>query len=442
MSQSASRLQVRLVSVDAARWHFATAGLAILVLVLLGAHQQLSHTVTVGYVAALVISPLWLGSLGKFQGAASVFVVGMACCLSGFWLLGLNSVDHQVDQSTAINNVTLLIGLLLTVGVVLWAKQAMPDWLVGLSYGLGLLLGVSRSGAAADNAWKFGYAIPVIVLSLSIAYWAARWGRLRQGLAEVLALSVSAVLCQLHDSRSMFGMLGLVIVLVLWQLVPRGRSGRRSVVKTLLALAFMAIAMYNVLTSLLVEGYLGAAAQDRSVAQINMSGSLISGGRPEMAATWALFEHDPLGFGLGIIPSPSDIAAAKTGMTAINYRPNNGYVENYMFGSQFEVHSVLGDLWALFGIPGLVLAAVIAFWAIRTIVVGIAHGRGSALPLFLSILTVWNIFFSPLLTSVAAVGLGLGLMLPTKNQQRAPSASKHLESRQSVLSAGKFRPHG
>lgn len=428
MSQSALRRPDRpLASIDAARWQHATVGVAFIVLVLLGARLQLSHTITVGYVAALVIAPLWLGALGKFRGAASLFVLGIACCLSGFWLLALNAPDHQVDSSTAINNVTLLVGLLLTVGTVLWAKQVMPEWLIGLSYGLGMLLGVSRSGAAAENAWKFGYSVPVIVISLSIAYGVGRWGRRRQGLVEALTLTLLAVLCQLNDSRSMFGMLGMVMILVLWQLVPRGKSGRRSVMKTMLALACMAVAVYDVLTSLLVEGYLGAAAQDRSVTQINMTGSLILGGRPEMAATLGLFAQNPLGFGLGIIPSPTDVTVAKTGMASINYEPNNGYVEKYMFGSQFEVHSVVGDLWALFGIPALALASVIAVWALRAIVVGITHGRGSALPLFLAVITLWNIFFSPLLTSVATMGLGLGLMLPKKNQQRETSAAGPLQ---------------
>jgi hypothetical protein len=221
----------------------------------------------------------------------------------------------------------------------------------------------------------------------------------------------------------MFGTLGTVLILVLWQLVPRGKNGRRSVPKTMLALACLGIALYDVLTSLLLEGYLGASAQARSVEQINMTGSLILGGRPEMAATRALFEHDPLGYGLGILPSLTDILVAKAGMADINYQPNNGYVENYMFGSQFEVHSVFGDLWARFGLPGLALAAVIAVWAIRTVVVGIAHGRASALPLFLVNYTLWNIFFSPLLTSVAAMGLCVGLILPLKKQQCMPSAA-------------------
>ena len=137
---------------------------------------------------------LWLGALGKFRGAASLFVLGIACCLSGFWLLALNAPDHQVDSSTAINNVTLLVGLLLTVGTVLWAKQVMPEWLIGKSYGLGMLLAY-RGRAAAENAWKFGYSVPVIVISLSIAYGVGRWGRRRQGLVEALTLTLLVLSC-------------------------------------------------------------------------------------------------------------------------------------------------------------------------------------------------------------------------------------------------------
>ena len=59
MSQSALRRPDRpLASIDAARWQHATVGVAFIVLVLLGARLQLSHTITVGYVAALVIAPV------------------------------------------------------------------------------------------------------------------------------------------------------------------------------------------------------------------------------------------------------------------------------------------------------------------------------------------------------------------------------------------------
>lgn len=425
MSQSALRRPGRRPSsVDAAQWQYATVGVAFLVLVLLGARQELSHTVTVGYVAALVIAPLWLGALGKFRGAASLFVVGIACCLSGFWLLALNSPDHQVDASTAINNVTLVVGLLLTVGTVLWAKQVMPEWLVGLSYGLGMLLGVSRSGAVAENAWKFGYSLPVIVISLSIVYSIGRQSRTRQRIVEVVVLSLLGAFSALNDGRSLFAMLGMTAVLVLWQLVPPGRTGRRSVVKTILALAGVAIATYEVMSSLLVDGYLGAAAQERSAAQLNLAGSLILGGRPEMVATLALFEHNPLGFGLGIIPSPTDISVAKTGMASINYQPDNGYVERYMFGSQFEVHSVIGDLWALFGIPGVILSGALIVWAARSIAVGVTYRRAGALHLFLASVLLWNVFFGPLLTSVAIIGIGMGLMLPNKSRDETVGAAR------------------
>ena len=279
MSQSALRRPDRpLASIDAARWQHATVGVAFIVLVLLGARLQLSHTITVGYVAALVIAPLWLGALGKFRGAASLFVLGIACCLSGFWLLALNAPDHQVDSSTAINNVTLLVGLLLTVGTVLWAKQVMPEWLIGLIYGLGMLLGVSRSGAAAENAWKFRILRSRHCHQLIHCVW--RWP-LGQAPARISGGPHTDVVgCPVPAKR---------LAIYVWNAgnghdspysgswLPRGKSGRRSVMKTMLALACMAVAVYDVLTSLLgVEGYLGAAAQDRSVTQINMTGSLAS----------------------------------------------------------------------------------------------------------------------------------------------------------------------
>ena len=42
-------------------------------------------------------------------------------------------------------------------------------------------------------------------------------------------------------------------------------------------------------------------------------------------------------------------------MSALNYDPNNGYVEQYLFGQGYEVHSVLGDLWIHFGVAGALL---------------------------------------------------------------------------------------
>ena len=49
----------------------------------------------------------------------------------------------------------------------------------------------------------------------------------------------------------------------------------------------LAVLAYRLGTRVLVSGYLGAEARQRSIAQIDSAGSLILGGRPEIAATVA-----------------------------------------------------------------------------------------------------------------------------------------------------------
>ena len=209
-------------------------------------------------------------------------------------------------------------------------------------------------------------------------------------------------------------MLALVLVLVMWQMLPAGRRPRAAVARTLLIIVAVVIVTYEAGSSLLVDGYLGEAAQQRSIAQINDSGSLLLGGRPEMAATAALFMFQPGGFGVGIVPSLHDIAVAKAGMLAINYQPNNGYVEKYMFGTQFELHSTLGDLWVYFGLLGAALALFILWLVARWCLVAIASRKGSAVVLFLATITLWNMFFSPLYSSVTIMGVALGMVAVPK----------------------------
>ena len=145
----------------------------------------------------------------------------------------------------------------------------------------------------------------------------------------------------------------IAAILILWQMLPKPRTRRTSALTTVAVFGLITVLIYNLATTLLLEGYLGQQAQERSIDQIDSSGSLIVGGRPELAASIALFLNQPMGFGSGTIPTQSDILVAKTGMAAVGYQPNNGYVETFMFGGGFELHSVAGDLWALFGLPGL-----------------------------------------------------------------------------------------
>ncbi|MFP3393593.1 hypothetical protein SB782_33000, partial [Brevibacillus sp. SIMBA_076] len=96
-----------------------------------------------------------------------------------------------------------------------------------------------------------------------------------------------------------FAILLLTGVLVVCQLRPTSNTKRASTARVLLGLLLVAGIAYNVGQSLIVDGALGEATQQRTIAQINTSGSLILGGRPELAATAALMQHYPFGFGSG-----------------------------------------------------------------------------------------------------------------------------------------------
>ena len=71
-----------------------------------------------------------------------------------------------------------------------------------------------------------------------------------------------------------------------------------------------------------------------------------------MMATLGLMHRHPLGFGSGTIPNYNDIQTAKEGMALINYNPNNGYVEHWMFSHGYAMHSMFGDLWTSYGLVG------------------------------------------------------------------------------------------
>ena len=108
----------------------------------------------------------------------------------------------------------------------------------------------------------------------------------------------------------------------------------------------------------------------------------------------------------------TDVLVAKSGMAALGYEPNNGYVENYLFGSGFELHSVIGDFWAWYGIPGLVLALLLVAFFVSRVSVLVTARSASALVLFLVIKMMWDLMFSPAETSLTTLVLGMALLAP------------------------------
>lgn len=389
-------------------------------LFLIGIRTTVGPGVTVGAAASILITPLWLPALRRYRGAWLLLAAAALAVLVGCWLTWIGSIERAYSRSDAVADVATLIGLIASVGVILWSRQVFTTTRIAVTVGLGMLANIVMNPGAltSTNPWKFGYLVPVAVIVLALV------GRGRRVAPQLLVSLALALSCVIGDARSYFGSLVLVCVLLAWQGRPRVFTRSRAWGWTVAMFAATAFGVYQFGQALLVRGYLGDDAQARSVEQLRTSGSLILGGRPEMSAAWGLLRDQPQGYGVGVVPGSADIAVARNSMfETLGYLPDSGYVENFMFGGRFELHSTLGDLWAHFGVGGLLLGAVIAFLVIRGAARRVVDRRASALLLFLTCWTLWNLLFSPLYSALPTLILVLGLTLePDARPARAHDA--------------------
>ncbi len=362
---------------------------------------------TAGDVLVLALAPLWFPVTGRYVGARLVIGLGLLAIVTGAVLTSFSADDHETRTGAALLAATLLFGMVASFGFLLWAREKVGDAALAIAFGFGLLLAVllRTNSLFWTNPWKFGISVAVTVLLLGFcAKLRSRW--LSLVLTVFLAL-VSALL----DSRSSFALLLLTAALLTWQLRPLLSTRRDSAVRGILGLGIVATVVYTFGQTLIVNGYLGVLTQARSVRQVNETGSLILGGRPELAATVALMRDHPMGFGIGTLPNHHDITVAKTGMANINYDPNNGYVEKYMFGNGYSLHSVFGDLWAHSGLAGLALVATVMVLIVLGVSRRLSVNGASALLLFVAVKTLWNLLFGPFYSSISILELALALIL-------------------------------
>ncbi|WP_298459550.1 hypothetical protein [uncultured Cellulomonas sp.] len=403
---------------DSPRAALLTRTVAVATVGLTGLRVPLPQGVVPGLVVAVLLAPVWLPALRHYRGARLLVALSVAAVLNGWWLHEWSAADHRVVLGLATGNTMLLAGIVGGAGVLLWARLHLSDAWVGVWLAAGLAGGeLFQRGQWGTNPWKFAFVVPVALLVLSLARMT------RQRVVEMGMLLALGVVSILQDSRSAFAIFALTATLILWQIVPVPVSTRRHSVlrdvRVMVLLALVAGAVYNAGTALLLEGSLGSAAQQRSEQQIQQSGSLLLGGRPELAATAALMRARPEGFGPGTIATPTDVVVAKTGMESIGYDTGNGYVERFLFGSQIRLHSVTGELWAYFGIAGLVLAVAVLVVLVAALASALSVRAASGVVLWLTCLTAWNAFFGPLYGSAAALLTTLGLVLVRRDTDAA-----------------------
>lgn len=385
-------------------WLMVEIGLALVTAFVIGSRYVVHRGLTLGYFLSFLLAPLWMGHVRRLVSARILYALVLVGIASGVLLQWWNSQDHQVDTELAIINTVEILGVVSCAGAMLWVvKKVGVGWAL-VSFGLAMVIFVDRSSDLYDSGpWRYGYALPVTIVALGLSVFAAkRW-------FEFLAVAVLTVAAIATGARSVFGILLLTgVMLVIHWARGRGLRRRSSVLLTGGVIVALAASVLMLGQAMMLDGYLGEQAQERTTAQVNASGSVLLGGRPELGATIALLVTRVWGMGLGILPNWSDIQTGRSGMAAIGYDPLNGYVDNYMFGEGFRLHSMFGDLWASFGIVGLLLVALILWMCVKTLSIG-SGNLGDAAMYFVTFQTMWNAFFAPWYSGILVLILFLAL---------------------------------
>lgn len=391
-------------AVVAARWRAVEIALALVVAVLIGSRYMVFRQLTIGYFVAFLLIPLWWGLTRRLVTPRVLGVLAGVGVLTGWLMQWIHTPDHAVESTLAVIVSVELIGVFCAAATLWWAiRTAGLGWTM-VSFGVGMLAFVDTSGARfASGPWRFGFALPVTVIVMGLAVIIGkRW-------LEVVLLVLLCVPTVLAGSRSLSAILLLALVMIAVGWARGGRLRKRtSVLVTAGVVGALTAVILSLGQALLLEGYLGQEAQERTEWQVDAAGSVLLGGRPELGATLALIARQPFGMGPGVRPNWDEMQTARSGMAGLGYDPNSGYVDNYMFGDGFRLHSVFGDLWANFGIAGLLIAIVLLWFCLKVLSLG-TRGVGDGITFIVTFQTLWDLPFSPWYSSITSLMVVLAI---------------------------------
>jgi hypothetical protein len=386
---------------------------AIAIPVSLALNLSVGFRLTLGTLVLVVTAPLWGPRIAETSWG-SAFLVAVAGFVIGGVVLGWSaSADHEVSAGAGTAAALVVVTGLLGVGGMYWATTEVGVSWVILLFGSGrLAYAVMHPGTWASNPWKYAFFFPVMLIVLTLV------DRSPALLPKLAALAALGVLNVLWDTRSTLGVC-VVAALVLMLQRARLRPGRWSVRTRLALLCAGAAGTVYGLTRLLVSGVLGAGVTTRSRAQLASGGNLILGGRPEWTVTLRLVREQPFGFGFGTMPSSRDYELARRGFASVHLQSQLGYIKNYMFAGGFRLHSIVADLWALGGVPGALLGAVLLVTVVTGMIRDVNRRIATSATLFLGLLAAWDLWFGPTYTNLPDVVLATSVAISGLTRPRA-----------------------
>lgn len=380
-----------------------TFGPAVLA-ILLGTRVHIYAGIGIATVVAILMLPGWLQTGLRLRRYRTGLLFTAASVVCGLALLQIDVATHDVSVSVAWTIVNHLVGGVLVAGALTVCATSFGCRPTAICYGIGSLLSVAVTPTLwAGDVWKYSLALPVTLIVLGVL----SQSRVRACGGLILLAVVDTVFA--YRSHAGLCVIG-VVLLSIDTIAVRAGYRRQSGFLLGILIVGASILVYQLSTDAALSGRLGGSIQERSTAQVSRSGSLIEGGRPEWTGTVALMGEHPLGFGPGVVPLNVDAGVLKKGLLNSNIGIGGSYVNDYLLGGQFKLHSTAADLWVNFGPVGLLFGLWLFVTFGKAILDGFLAGADTALIVFVTLSSMWFLAFGPILTNWPDICLTLALV--------------------------------
>ena len=379
--------------------------IAVVLLICVGVRRELAAALSVGDCVALVSIPITWTAVRNARRFSLMLMLSILAAGTAYIMSLLAESSFAVEAWARRVTTLSLLAVPCAVAVFVWGARRLGVRRAALAVGFGMFLDSLSLFQTNPNPWKFGVGAAVSIMVLSFV-------ANRRRLVQIVALLGLSGVFLVSDSRSALAFLAIILGTVVWQALAswarwRVPTPRRLAVSQIAVLGVVgAVAMAGVVAAS-ESGTLGEDAQNRTIAQS-------SSARPELGASWALFRNRPWGYGAGVKPRFDDLWVAKQGMAALGYDPDNGYVENFMFGGRIELHSGLMDMWAAASIPGALLLLLIAGMALAAMMRDLGRLKATPWLFFAALTVVQNVFVGPwtVLPAYLPIVLGAAVLQP------------------------------
>jgi O-antigen ligase len=370
----------------------------------------------------------------RFARAGSWPTTLVAAGLVWFWaqvITDLYRGTPRIDLLRGWSNIALtVIDLVVILMLISGQRRRVLIFTAGIAVGYALAYRFNPTPYARDDPWKFGVAIPV---TLAIILISCQGAFFRIRILPAAALFMAGILNFGFGFRSLGGVCVLAALYLSAQAFSR-RSGSLRVTPTrLAALGIIGISLAALLVTAYGhaarDGFLGAPAAKKYTQESSGNFGVLLGGRPELFASSNAIADSPL-IGHGSWAKDPKYTNGLIGALSRNgYKPSGDLLYSIRHsGYLIPSHSFLFQSWVEAGILGGIFWLVVLVLILSTLIVAF-RGRPSLSPLvaFLSMLLVWNIFFSPygadqrLFAMFSVAALLTCRLLPMESRREAPT---------------------